>query len=110
GDILIVGINSDSSIKRYKSEKRPIISQEERAEIVAAIGCVDFVTIFDEETPIELLKIIKPKAHVKGAEYKGKIPEKEIVEKNGGKVVFLERSDASTSSIISRILERYTGE
>ncbi|NTV24298.1 MAG: adenylyltransferase/cytidyltransferase family protein, partial [Nanoarchaeota archaeon] len=47
GDILIVGINSDSSIKRYKSEKRPIISQEERAEIVAAIGCVDYVTIFD---------------------------------------------------------------
>lgn len=109
GDILIVGINSDVSIKKYKSGKRPIISQEERAKIVASTEYVDYVNIFYEKTPVKLLKIIKPNVHVKGTEYKENIIEGKIVEENGGKVVFIERDpeDISTSKIIKKILKLY---
>ena len=107
GDILIVGLNSDSSVKKYKSASRPIIPEEQRAEIVASIIYVDYVVLFDETTPINLLEMIKPDVHVKGSEYKKKIPEKQIVEKNGGKIVFIERDELkiSTSEIIKKIKE-----
>ena len=107
GDILIVGVNSDSSVKKYKSKKRPIIPEEQRAEIVASIIYVDYVVLFDETTPVNLLSMIKPDIHVKGSEYKENIPEKEVVEKYGGKVVFIERHELkiSTSEIIKTIQE-----
>jgi len=107
GDILIVGINSDKSVKKYKSKKRPIIPEEQRAEIVASIIYVDYVVLFDETTPVNLLSMIKPDIHVKGSEYKENIPEKEVVEKYGGKVVFIERHELkiSTSEIIKTIQE-----
>ena len=106
GDVVIVGLNTDSSIKKYKSKKRPIISEEQRAEVLSSIMYVDYVVLFDEETPIELLKEIKPNVHVKGAEYKENIPEKEVVEKYGGKVVFIEREkkEVSSTNIINKIL------
>ena len=105
GDILIVCLNSDNSIKRYKSKRRPIIPQEQRAEIVAAIEYVDYVIIFDEETPVELLSLIKPDFHVKGSEYKNNLLEKEVIERNGGKLFFIERDDISTTKIIEKILK-----
>jgi D-glycero-beta-D-manno-heptose 1-phosphate adenylyltransferase len=111
GEVLIVCINSDSSIKKYKSDKRPIINEVYRAEIVAAIDLVDFVTIFDEETPVKILGDIKPNIHVKGSEYKESMIEKEIVEKNKGKVVFMDRLEpsefSSTTNIIEKILKLY---
>jgi rfaE bifunctional protein nucleotidyltransferase chain/domain len=111
GDILIVCINSDSSIKKYKSEKRPIINEKYRAEIVAAICFVDYVTIFTEQTSVKILGEIKPNIHVKGSEYKENMIEREVIEKNKGKVVFIDRvelsENSSTSKIIDKILKLY---
>jgi rfaE bifunctional protein nucleotidyltransferase chain/domain len=109
GDILIVCINSDASVKKNKSEKRPIVHEKERSEIVAAIELVDYVTIFDEETPVEVLETIKPDIHVKGSEFDKKVIEKTVVEKNNGKVVLMKRDkdDFSTSKIIRKIVELY---
>ena len=106
GDVVIVGLNTDSSIKKYKSEKRPIIPEKQRTEILSAIMYVDYIVLFDEKTPNELLKEIQPDVHVKGSEYEENIPEKKIVEKYGGKVVFVERDEKEVSStnIINRIL------
>ncbi len=73
GDILILGLNSDSSVKRLKGENRPINSEDDRAYILSALECVDYVVIFDEDTPYELIKIVKPDTLVKGADYEGKI-------------------------------------
>ncbi|MCM2325655.1 MAG: adenylyltransferase/cytidyltransferase family protein [Candidatus Woesearchaeota archaeon] len=110
GDTLIVGINSDESIKRYKSKDRPIISQDDRARLVDALSLVDYVTIFDEKTPEKLLEIIRPDFHIKGSEYKDNIPEQKTVEKYGGKIVFIERDpkDISTSMIIKKVKENGT--
>lgn len=69
GDVLIVGLNSDTSVKMLKGETRPINPQNDRAEVLAALSCVDYVVIFDEISPIELLKSIKPDVYVKGADY-----------------------------------------
>ena len=80
GDILIVAVNSDDSIKQYKSEKRPILNQKERSEIMAAIEYVDYVIIFNEKTSISVLEKIKPHVHIKGSEYKDNLPEREIIE------------------------------
>lgn len=72
GDLLIVGLNSDESIRRLKGSSRPIIPQDDRAAVLAALECVDFVIIFEEDTPLELIKLIKPAVLVKGADYAGK--------------------------------------
>lgn len=90
GDILIVALNSDKSVKTIKGEDRPIINQELRAYALSALNFTDYITIFDETTPEQVLKIIKPDIHVKGAEYKESgIPEQKVVESLGGKVVYL---------------------
>jgi rfaE bifunctional protein nucleotidyltransferase chain/domain len=110
GDTLIVGINSDESIKIYKSKDRPIIPQGDRARLVDALSPVDYVTIFDEKTPEKLLEIIRPDFHIKGSEYKNNIPEQKTVEKYGGKIVFIERNpkDISTSMIIKKVKDNGT--
>ena len=109
GDILIVLVNSDYSIKKYKDERRPIISQDERIRIIASISCVDYVILFEDKDPRNILEIIKPNFHVKGSEYQDDIIEKEIVEKNDGKIIFFNRdsNDVSTSGIIKKILKIY---
>jgi len=103
GDLLIVGLNSDASIKRYKSQNRPVFPQDYRARMIAALYCVDYVVIFDEDDPRELLKIIKPDIHVKSKSgFKG--IEREIVEKNGGQIILLNDIEGiSTTDIIKRI-------
>ena len=88
GDILVVGINSDSSVKKLKGNDRPINSQNERAEILAALGCVDLVTIFDEESAEKFLELFKPDVYVKGGDYDlDKLPEAVLVRNYGGKTV-----------------------
>lgn len=101
GDMLIVGLNSDSSIKRLKGDQRPIIPEEDRAAVLAGLECVDFVVIFTEDTPLELVKLIKPAVLVKGADYAGK----EVVGREfAGEVVLLEfLSGRSSSTIIEKI-------
>lgn len=112
GDILIVGLNSDSSIKKYKSEKRPIISEKERAEVLSGLSSIDYIFIFDEELPINFLEKIKPDVHVKGSEYKKKLPETDVVEKNNGKIVFrqIPFNEPCTSDIIKKIIVKYGDE
>ncbi|MBU0591107.1 D-glycero-beta-D-manno-heptose 1-phosphate adenylyltransferase [Candidatus Micrarchaeota archaeon] len=105
GDVLVVGINSDASVKSIKGSDRPIVSQNDRAETLCALYFVDYVVIFDENTPEETILALKPDTHVKGGDWKAKnLPETKIVESYGGKVV-IENSkcDLTTTKIIARI-------
>jgi D-beta-D-heptose 7-phosphate kinase/D-beta-D-heptose 1-phosphate adenosyltransferase len=105
GDFLIVAVNSDRSVKRLKGPSRPIVPENERAEMIAALGCVDMVIIFDEETPYEVIKRLVPNVLVKGGDWKEEgIVGADIVKAAGGEVrsiVFIEGS--STTNIINRI-------
>ena len=108
GDILIVAINSDRSVKLIKGEQRPFVPQEERAEVVSALECVDYVIIFHEPDPLELVTYLKPDVLVKGGDWsKDTIIGREVVEKNGGKVISLPLTKgASTSKIVQRIVKQ----
>jgi rfaE bifunctional protein nucleotidyltransferase chain/domain len=110
GDVLIVGLNSDDSVRRIKGNKRPILKQEERAFILSNLKPVDFVVFFDEDTPEKLISEIIPDILVKGADWAvDKIVGREVVEKNGGKVMNIEFvNDQSTSKIIDLIVQRYS--
>jgi D-beta-D-heptose 7-phosphate kinase/D-beta-D-heptose 1-phosphate adenosyltransferase len=105
GDVLVVAINSDAGVRRLKGEGRPIIPQDERAEILAALACVDFVTIFDEPTPREIITRVLPDVLVKGGDWgPDEIVGREEVEAAGGHVVSLPVEPGySTSDIIARI-------
>ena len=109
GDILVVGVNSDSSVKVNKGDKRPINTEIFRAEMLAGLKSVDFTVIFSEKTPERLLDLLKPDIHVKGGDYrKEELPETEIVEKNGGEVEILSFvNNISTTEIINKIIESY---
>ena len=110
GDVLIVGLNSDDSVKRIKGDKRPILKQKERAFILSNLKPVDFVLLFDEDTPEKLISEVIPDILVKGADWAvEKIVGREVVEKNGGKVMNIEFvNDQSTSKIIDLIVKRYS--
>lgn len=110
GDVLIVGLNSDDSVQRIKGEKRPILKQEERAFILSNFKPVDYVIFFDEDTPEKLISEIIPDILVKGADWSvEKIVGKDVVEKNGGRVMNIEFvNDQSTSKIIELIVKRYS--
>ena len=108
GDLLIVGVNSDRSVKAYKGPLRPILNQVERATMLAALECVSAVIIFDEETPSESLARLRPDIHCKGAEYApphGRpVPERAIVEEYGGRIEYLPLvPGVSTTEILKRI-------
>ncbi len=109
GDILIVAINSDSSIKRIKGTKRPILNEDERAFLVCNLKAVDYVTFFDDDTPKEIISDLIPDVLVKGADWElESIVGRDIVESNGGRVERIKFiTDQSTSGIINIILERY---
>lgn len=106
GDLLIVGLNSDSSVRALKGRDRPYISEMERAEIIASLGCVDYVIIFPELRPDNLIKIIQPDFHVKGGDYKtNQLPERKLVQSLGGKVIVIPPiKGRSTTSIVDKIL------
>jgi D-beta-D-heptose 7-phosphate kinase/D-beta-D-heptose 1-phosphate adenosyltransferase len=105
GDVLVVAINSDASVKRIKGESRPIIDQHSRAAMLAALGCVDHVLVFEEDTPCPLLELLRPDVLVKGGTYKREeVVGREIVEGYGGKVHVVGRVDrVSTSGILGSI-------
>ena len=110
GDRLIVGINSDDSVRRLKGKGRPVFPQGERAQYIAALACVDAVAVFDDDTPIELLRALKPDVHCKGADYGGPdgkpVPEAEVVISYGGRLHFIPLIQGwSTSGIIRRIVD-----
>lgn len=105
GDILIVGVNSDASVKRLKGESRPVNPEADRAEMLCALGFVDYVAIFDEDTPYELIKQIQPDVLVKGGDYQpDEVVGKDIVELRGGKVEIITFVEGkSTTNIINQI-------
>lgn len=107
GDILIVGLNTDRSIRALKGPNRPIIPEQERSHVLAALECVGFVVLFDEETPLELIRAIKPDVLVKGADYtREQVVGYDVVEEYGGVVRLIPLvQDTSTSAIIRRIKE-----
>ncbi|HSP86763.1 MAG TPA: D-glycero-beta-D-manno-heptose 1-phosphate adenylyltransferase [Ignavibacteriaceae bacterium] len=110
GDILIVGLNSDSSVKRIKGDKRPLLNQTERAFLLSNIKPVDFVVVFEEDTPFELIKELVPDILVKGADWSlDKIIGSDIVLANGGEVKNIKFiNEQSTTKIIETILSRYS--
>ena len=103
-DVLIVSLNSDRSIQKYKGRHRPILSLKERLEMISAFEWVDYVTYFDEIDPRVLLEKIKPDTHTNGSEYGKDCIEADIVKKNGGKIHIVERiPQFSTSQLIEKI-------
>lgn len=109
GDYLIVALNSDESVRGLKGSKRPIVPESERAELLAALEVVDFVTIFNEPDPYHVIETLKPEYLVKGGDWsKEQIVGKDILDEYGGEVVvipYLEGS--STTNIVEKIIERY---
>jgi D-beta-D-heptose 7-phosphate kinase/D-beta-D-heptose 1-phosphate adenosyltransferase len=105
GDILIVGVNSDASIKRLKGPRRPINSLQNRLHVLAALSCIDHLIAFDDDTPCNLIRVIRPDVFVKGGDYtRDRLPEAAIVEELGGIVQILPyEGDYSTTAIIERI-------
>jgi D-beta-D-heptose 7-phosphate kinase/D-beta-D-heptose 1-phosphate adenosyltransferase len=108
GDVLVVAINSDASVARMKGPDRPIIPEQERAELLAGMEMVDFVCKFDEDTPLEAILSIRPNVLVKGADWTANIVGQPEVEGWGGKVVALPLVEGhSTTGIVDRVLARY---
>jgi len=112
GDLLVLGLNSDDSIKRLKGENRPLICEDERAHILAALDCIDHVVIFDEDTPYELISAIKPDILAKGEDYAVEdVVGKDVVESYGGRVELVKfEVGKSTTNIVKKILEQYREE
>lgn len=105
GDLLVVGLNSDASVRRLKGPERPVQVENDRAEVLAALGCVDFVVIFDEDTPYELIKAVQPDVLVKGGDWPvDKIVGSDIVLARGGEVKSLQFVNGkSTTSLVEKI-------
>ena len=106
GDALVVGVNSDASVRRLeKAQDRPIVPEAQRAEVLAALSCVDFVVIFDEPDPLELIRAVQPDVLVKGGDWAiDRIIGRDIVEARGGTVKTIPLvPDVSTTSLLQRI-------
>ena len=110
GDVLIIGINSDRSVKKLKGALRPIMNQDERVLVLSALASVDYITIFEEDTPLQLISSILPDVLVKGADWDVReIVGKETVESAGGAVISLPyQKGLSSTAIVERILNRYS--
>jgi len=104
GDVLVVGLNSDASVRRLKGLTRPITPELERAEIMAALAAVDAVSLFAEDTPLEIIEALRPDILVKGEDWSHLVVGRDVVEKAGGEVVLLPLVEGlSTTSIVDRI-------
>jgi len=112
GDVLIVGLNGDASARLLKGEKRPIVPQEERAQLLAALQCVDYVIIFEERTAERLLVALRPEVYAKGGDWAIEdLPEAKVIAEYGIRVEILpQMPDRSTTDIIETILTRYRGD
>jgi len=111
GDVLIVGLNSDASTRLLKGERRPIMPQEERAQLLAALQCVDYVIIFEERTVERLIAVLRPEVYVKGGDWAIEdLPEAKVAEEHSVRIEILPQlPDRSTTDIIETILTRYRG-
>ena len=109
GDVLVVGINSDRSVRGLKGPRRPILPVEERGEILSGLGCTDYITVFEEPTPFDLISLLQPDVLVKGGDWTPEqVVGREVVEGSGGRVVILPFVEgSSTTNIIDVILEKY---
>ena len=107
GGLLVVGVNTDRSVRASKGPGRPILPERERAELVAALGCVDLVVLFDEPDAVELLTALRPDLHVKGTDYtEESVPEREVVARLGGRTAIAgDAKDHSTTDLVARIRE-----
>ena len=105
GDVLIVGLNSGKSVRSIKGEGRPVNSEQDRAEVLCALESVDYVVLFDEDSPKDLLEVIKPNIYTKGADYTLKtLPEADVILRNNGWVEFIDFVEGkSTTKIIDKI-------
>lgn len=110
-DVLVLALNSDSSVRALKGEKRPLVPEQERAEVLAGLECIDFITIFAELTPLELICFLKPDILIKGGDW----PEDQVVGRNeirewGGHVTIIpEVAGKSTTNIVDRVISLYCG-
>lgn len=109
GDLLIVGLNSDSAVRSIKGPSRPIMPERDRVEVIAALECVDYVTLFDDSEPSAILTLVRPDIHCKGQDYapgSGRpVPERDVVIAYGGRIEFLPLFEGrSTSALLERIL------
>lgn len=113
GDLLVVGVNSDDSVRRLKGPERPVVPEFERVEILAALECVDYVTIFTEDTPVELILAIRPHIHVKGGDYRPEdLPEADAVRSVGGRIEIVSYTSTdtegrSTTNLIGKIVKNH---
>ena len=109
GDVLVLGLNSDKSVKSLKGEERPLIPEDERADVVASLESIDYVTIFDEPTPLELIEYLKPHVLVKGGDWEEEdVVGRESVERWGGRVAIIpEIKGSSTTNIIEKVKKTY---
>ncbi len=112
GDVLVLALNSDSSVRSIKGEKRPLVPETERAEVLAALEFIDFITIFDELTPLELIKCLKPDVLIKGGDWpEEKVVGRDEVKQWGGKVVIIpEVMGKSTTNVVEKIINIYGRE
>jgi D-glycero-beta-D-manno-heptose 1-phosphate adenylyltransferase len=110
GDMLVVGINTDAGVRRLKGPARPLVPEEERAELLAGLECVDYVTLFDEPLPSEAIAALRPDVHVKGGDYSMEdLPEAAVVRSYGGAIVLMPLIPGrSTTDLVRRILETAT--
>jgi rfaE bifunctional protein nucleotidyltransferase chain/domain len=111
GDALVVGLNSDESVRQLKGPQRPLMPEDERAEILAALSCVDYVVIFQELTEERLLRVLKPDIQCKGTDYTEEtVPERDVVRSYGGRVAIAgDPKDHSTRDLIQDILSLSSG-
>lgn len=108
GDALVVGLNSDASVRRYKGDRRPVNGQGDRARVLAALECVDYVVVFGEDEPKALIGQLQPDVLVKGADWAHYVSGADIVKKNGGRVVLAKMvRGKSTTDTIKKILRAY---
>ncbi len=109
GDLLILALNSDASVRAIKGERRPLVPEQERAEVVASLAAVDYVTLFDETTPLKLIEYLRPDCIVKGGDWRDEeVVGRDAVRSWGGKVVLIPVVEgASTTNIVEKVLQIY---
>jgi len=107
GRILVVGINSDASVRKIKGAGRPIVKQRARAQVLAALECVDYVAIFNEDTPLNLIRAVKPDILIKGADWRAKgVVGSDIIKEHGGKVEFIKFAKGFSSTKLAKKIEK----
>ena len=112
GDILVVAVNSDQSVKRYKGDLRPIINENDRIALLCALEIVDYVVLMNDDNPVNIIKTIKPDVCIKGEDWKNKkVPEEEIINSYGGRMEYIELyPEYSTTKVIDKIVKSYGQE